>query len=571
MRFRLIQRAFVAAATLALVAAACTGSSTSSSTTTSSGIAGKSGGSIILGAEQWPLCLNPITDCAMNSWYLYSVQNFVLPRLMQLSNKVVAEPSPLITDSPSETNGGITQSPFTVTYHLNPKAVWSDGTPITCDDVDFTRRAIINTNGSQTTTGYSTAGGAAGISKVECPDPQTVKLDFNKIYVNWPDLFGGATGFIIEKAAFPTTDPQKADLSEEMNNSIPFSGGPWLLKSWSKDQAVLVRNTKYWGTQALLDQVTFVPRTEQAKEVAALLSGDVAAIFPFPPSNAPFSDQFGQNANIKAVGGDGNFVEGEWVQMDKPPMNDPKVRQALAYAIDREVIIKKVIALNNPNAKVNNCGLWIPGNGPWCADPGPFAQYTYDAAKVKSILTSDGYKMNADSGMFEKDGKPLVISISHTAGNTREAKTVSLVRAQALAVGINLQSKTYDATDLFSKVLPQGDFQVAWYNQGTTTDPSVTSTFSSSAIGAFGGNWTHWRSSEADALMQKSDQELDTAKRAAMIQQIAALSAQDLPMLPVDVIPNVAAWRTDKIGGVDPNDVSSPYGFFFGMDKWYVP
>jgi peptide/nickel transport system substrate-binding protein len=232
--------------------------------------------------------------------------------------------------------------------------------------------------------------------------------------------------------------------------------------------------------------------------------------------------------------------------------------------------------LNNPNSKTNNCGIWIPGQGPWCADPGSFSQYTYDATKVSDILTGDGYKMNNDTGIFEKNGQPLVITVSTTAGNVRRATTVSLLQQKALAAGIDLQSKTYYATDLFSNVGPKGDFQVALYAQGPIIDPTVTSLFSTSQIpttanGFGGGNWDHWSNKQADALMQQSDQELDPTKRAALIQQIAALSASDLPMIPVDVLPNIAAWRTDKIGGVDPNDLSSPYGFFFGMDKWYVP
>jgi peptide/nickel transport system substrate-binding protein len=572
MRSRSIKRVVVAATALALVGVACTngGGNNGGGGSASSAGAGKSGGSIVLGAEQWPQCLNPVTDCASASWYLYTIQEHIFPRLMQWSNKFVAEPSPLITETPSESNGGITQSPFTVTYHLNPKAVWSDGTAITCADVDFTWKAIDNTPGTYSTAGYTTAGGVAGISKIECSDPQTVKIDFNNVYLDWPELFGGATGFILEKAAFPTADPKKPNLSQEMNNSISFSGGPWMLKSWSKDQAVLVRNTKYWGTQTLLDQVTFVPRTDPAKEVASLLSGDVDAIFPSPP-NGSFAAQFGTDANVKTVGGDSNGVDGLWIQMDKPPMNDPKVRQAFAYAMDREAVIKNVISLNNPSAKVNNCGAWIPGQGPWCADPGSFAKYTYDATKVSSILTSDGYKMDASTGLFEKGGKALTITISTQAGNTRDAKTLSLLRAQALAAGIAMPSRAYPATDLFSNVLPKGDFQVALYQSFGIgfIDPSVTAIFSSDQIG--GINWDHWSNSQGDALMQKSDQELDTTKRAALIQQIAALSAEDLPMVPLAVLPNVAAWRTDKIGGVDPNDVSSPYGFFFAMDTWYVP
>ena len=585
MRLRMSARLMALGAVIAIGAVACGGNSnpgtsgtpgaTGGSTGTGSGP--HQGGSIILGAEQWPQCLNPITDCASASWYLYTVSEFVFPRLVQWTNDVQQVASDLITEVPSLDNQGITQSPFTVTYHLNPKAVWDDGTPITCDDVNFTWLAILNTTGTYSTAGYSTADGAAGISGIDCPDPQTVTLKFNKIYVDWPDLFGGAAGFIIEKAKFPSADPAKPDLKSEMNDTIGFSGGPWVLDSWdATNQGVLKRNDKYWGQKPYLDQVTFVPRTDQPTEVSSILSGDVDGIFP-QPSNVPFADQFGANQNVKAVGGNGNFVEALWFQLDDPVMKDIKVRQAVAYAVDRDSVISGVIGLNNPNAKTNNCGLWIPGQGPWCADPGSFAQYAYDPAKADELLTSAGYDCSgvADGGFCTKGGKDLTITISTTAGNVRRATTVSLLQQKALGAGINLQIHTYVPTDLFSNVAPKGDFQIALYAQGPIIDPTVTGSFSCNQIptqanGYGGGNWDHWCNHDADKLMQNSDQELDQAKRAALIQQVAALTAQDLPMLPVDVLPNIAAWRTDKIAGVDEASLSSPYGFFFGMTQWYA-
>ena len=105
MRFRSLRRAAVAAVVLALVAVACSSKSGGGNT---GGGPGKAGGSIVLGAEQWPQCLNPITDCAAASWYLYTVQEFVFPRLVQWTNNVQQTPSDLITDIPSLANGGIT-------------------------------------------------------------------------------------------------------------------------------------------------------------------------------------------------------------------------------------------------------------------------------------------------------------------------------------------------------------------------------------------------------------------------------------------------------------------------------
>jgi hypothetical protein len=68
--------------------------------------------------------------------------------------------------------------------------------------------------------------------------------------------------------------------------------------------------------------------------------------------------------------------------------------------------------------------------------------------------------------------------------------------------------------------------------------------------------------------MDASDQELDPARRVQILQRLDDLVADDLPILPLDVLPRVAAWRTDRIGGVDPADVSSPYGFFVNMSTW---
>ena len=591
MRLRASARYIALAGVIAIAAVAC-GSNNSGSPSASNGggntgtpsaAAGSphSGGSIVIGAEQWPQCLNPVTDCASASWYLYTIEEFVFPRLGLWSNNVEQTPSPLVTEVPSLDNGGITQDPFTVTWHLQPNAVWSDATPITCDDIDFTWKAILNTTGTYSTYGFDGTDpkGAAGISKVECPDPQTVKLDFNKVFVDWFDLFSGAgTGtFILEKSQFASAPgfPDKPDLKGTLTDSVPFSGGPWTLKSWSQDQAVLVRNDKYWGPKAYLDQVTFVPREDQPTEVSSLLSGDVSAIFP-QPSNVPFEDQFGSNPNVKAVGGNGNFVEGLWMQLDDPTMKDLKVRQALSYAVDRQAVITGVIALNNKSAQVNNCGLWIPGQGPWCSDPGAYAQYTYDPDKAAQLLTQAGYKDDRDnSGFFEKNGKPLTITISTTAGNVRRATTVSLLQQKALAAGINIQIHTYVPTDLFSNIAPQGKFQVALYAQGPIIDPDVSGTFKSDQIptqanGYGGGNWDHWRNSQADDIMSQAAVELDQAKRAELTQQLQVLMAQDIPFLPVDVLPNIAAWRTDKIAGVDPADLSNPLGFFFNMSTWYA-
>ena len=85
---------------------------------------------------------------------------------------------------------------------------------------------------------------------------------------------------------------------------------------------------------------------------------------------------------MKAVGSDGAYFEALWFNHDSPPLNDPKVREAMMYAIDRQSVIDAIIKLNFQNAQVLNCGfVSFPHIGNWCQQsPLPFAQFTYDPA-----------------------------------------------------------------------------------------------------------------------------------------------------------------------------------------------
>jgi len=565
MRLKYVVRAVAVVGVMAIVATACGGNKAAPPSTTS-GAAVPKGGSIVVGAEQWPECVNPITSCSSATWYWYSVGLHVLPRAMVLDLKGNFVASPLLVEAPTLDNGGITQSPFTVTFKISDKAVWNDGSPITSSDFDFTWRSIINTTGTYNTVGYTS------IDSIDTTDPKTAVVKFKDVFVDWPDLFGGVYAGIFKKAAFPNADAEKPNLKDEMQDAIAFSGGPWVLKSWSKDQAVMVRNDKYYGKVANLDQVTLVPRTDQATEIQSLLTGEVSAIYP-QPSDVSLLDQVASNPSVKAVGSDGGYYEALWFQHETAPLNDPKVREALMYAVDRQAVIDAIIKLNNPNAEVLNCGLLaLPNIGSWCQNK-VFEQFKYDPEKAKSILTSAGYDCSASP--CTKGGKKLVIEYSTVATNTRRTTTQELLKDKAKAAGIEFKIKNYEAGVLFGDIGPHGKFTIADYATGGSVDPSITSSLACenvpSAKNQFaGGNWNHWCNKQATDLMHQSDQELDPAKRLDLFNQIYALEAQDFLLLPLYVLPNVGAWRTDKIAGPISDYIPSNLGMFFNMNEWYV-
>ncbi|HYT79937.1 MAG TPA: ABC transporter substrate-binding protein [Actinomycetota bacterium] len=574
MQLRRVIRLVAVLGAVGMIASACGGGKKAGPTPGATATAGKKGGSAVFGAEQWPQCLNIITSCNTSTWMQIVGPQPTLPRTVILDAKGNYAKSDLVTELPSLENGGITADPFSVTYKLDPKAVWDDGTPITSKDIEFTWKAILYTTGTTATVGYDL------ITSIDTSDAHTAKLLFKQPFADWADLFGGGTtnGYVLKKAAFPNADEAKPDLKDEMNNIIPFSGGPWKMTSWSKSQEILVRNPKFWGHQPLLDQVTFVPLEEQPQEIAALLSGQVDVINPQAGASSVI-DSLKANSNAKSVSGPTNYGDGFWFNNRDPVLKDFKVRQAIAYGVDREKIVDQVIKLNDPNATVLNClPPLFPVIDAWCSDviQAEMAKYNYDPQKSLEILKSDGYDCSkAPKSPCTKDGKPLKIIAYYTAGNTRRQAVGAIAQESLKAAGIQWVPKPNDATDLFSNKLQKGDFQVIEFASGTIVDPSpavysyLCRQIPTAANKYSGANQIRYCNKQLDPLMEQSDKELDPAKRHQLIDQVYTQFHRDIPALPLYPFINITAWRTDKIAGPIGEWNQAPYATYWNMDFWY--
>ncbi|HXF56139.1 MAG TPA: peptide ABC transporter substrate-binding protein [Actinomycetota bacterium] len=577
MQVRVALRTLALGAVVGIVAAACRGAPTPTPGQTPTASPTETipqGGEIVVAAEQWPECINPIVGtCTGLTWTWWSVLQQVMPGAMELDVNGNFIASPLIEEAPTLENGGLTQNPFTVRYKIRDEAVWEDGTPITWEDFDFTWRAILNTRGTYTTAGYEQ------IEKIEPGDtPKDVIITFKEVYVDWMDLFGGVYQGLLKKAAFTDVPgfPDKPNLAKVMQDNIPFSGRHWILESWSKDQAVFVRNENYWGPKAILDKVTFVPRTDQATEIQSLLSGEVAVIFP-QPSDVSLIDQVAVNPNVKAVGANGAYYDGLWFNLDKPPLNDRTVREALMYAIDRQAVIDNIIKLNNPTAEVLNCGaISFPHIGPWCKEK-VFEPFHYDPQRSIQLLESAGYDCSqVPDKPCTKDGQPLTILYSVNAGNSRRETTQQLLIEKLRAAGFGVRIKNVEAGIYFGEFIPKAQHGIVDYAQGGSVDPGITGTFSCQAIPTeenewSGGNLARWCNPRADELMRASDRALDPAERLDLLTQVYRLQAEDRAFLPLYVLPNVVAWRTDKVAGPVDKYVASNYGVFWNMWEWHLP
>jgi peptide/nickel transport system substrate-binding protein len=560
-------RATAVAVALFLLVAACTGGATPEPPlpTSPTTPAPRHGGSAVFAAEGWAECLNPILWCGRYRWAWYTVFEHVLPRAMQLDPKGSLVASPLLVRAPTLQNGGLRKGPpFTITYEISDRAVWSDGSRITANDFAFTWKAVRDPTRSGWADRYST------ITSIDTSDPGRPVLTLREPIVDWPELFGGTTGFILKRSAFPDADPDRPDLRNQMARSIPFSGGPWLLKSWSKDRAVLSRNALYFGAPALLDQVTFVRKAEQVDEFKAYLDREVAALYP-QPSDVSMLDSCCEYQ--EAVGGPSTRFVGLWFDARIPPLNDRRVREALMYAVDRQLILDQLVKLNDPNAEVLNCGFMaLPNLGPWCATR-PFQGFTYDPARARALLEEAGY--DCSGRPCTKGGKPLRLQYMTRRTDAQLALTQDLVKRRAAEAGFEL--RVQEVIGLFVGPCPVllGRTHIVQCAREAPLYGSVTDLLSCGVIPTrenfVGENLTGWCNPEADRLMRESDQEIDPAKRLQLLSRVHELQAEDLMGLPLFAAPAASVWRSDQIAGPIGRWNGSPYGMFFNMNEWHLP
>jgi len=456
------------------------------------------------------------------------------------------------------TSGDNTGKTMTITIKMNPKAVWDDGTPITSKDLECTWKANLNTPGSLSTTGWDK------ITAVDTTDPATAVVHLKEVYAPYRNLFNQ----IIKAAAVKDCN----DVSADMQENIPFSGREWKLDSWSKDQAVLVPNDKFWDSARTpkSKKLVMVPKTDTDTEYNSLKSAEVDFIF--PQAAAGITETL-KDANIKYTPGYGTNYEGMYFQQNTGPFKDNDFRKAFSKSIDRNLILKSIYDPIFPGAPLLNCGLWVPTIGKWC-DNTQFAN-SYDPTGAAKILTDAGWAKNGD-GFWAKGGAAApAIRWMVNSGNKRREDTQALMIPEFKKAGFNVVIDNGDAATVFQKRLPALDYDLGMYINTASPDPTVTGIMAcdqipSPANNNQGQNSAGWCDEAASKVMAQSDLELNEDKRVDQIHQIGKALVDDAVMVPLFQFPNIAAWRTDKLDGPIDADAAN-YRAFNNSSYAWVP
>jgi peptide/nickel transport system substrate-binding protein len=465
----------VAALALALVAA---GGCTKISSSVNSGNAGNAWtvhGVLRIGSYEDLDHLNPLLS---NQLFVSDVAQMLFSGLIDYDDH--GNPIPDVALAfPTRQNGGVSEDGKTVMYHLRHGVLFSDGVPLTSADVKFTWQQIMNpANNVAVRYPYD------DVDTIDTPDPYTVILHLKAPLAFLVATFmrDGTTSAILPKHLLD----RYSDLNKVAFNTNPIGSGPFIVDKWQPGvQLELRANPRYWRGAPKLKRVLYRIIPDQNTLLTSVRSHDVDFYFDAPET---------QYALLKATPGvrvtavpNQNFEHIEF-NCRKPPLDDVRVRQAIAFAIDWKQLADKVYQ-----------GIDTPGIGDtaptsWAYDPS-VKPYPYDPVKARALLAQAGWSPGRD-GILQKNGQPFRIGITTVTGITTRAKVEELIQSELKDVGIALDIRNYHANILFATygfngVLARGKFDLSLFAWSyTVPDPDDTQTIGPDQIPPTGTNYT---------------------------------------------------------------------------------
>lgn len=324
----------------------------------------------------------------------------------------------------------------------------------------------------------------------------------------------------------------------------PVGSGPFRFVSFDAAQNTveLAANTEYWDGAPKIPKLRVKTVTDANSLQAELQTGGVD-IAP-NPSNLPpdMLTAIAGNANLKVEKFDGSNIQYLVFNTQSPPLNNPKIRQAIGYAIDRQKIVTQLLA-----DQANVASSILPTQS-WAHSPG--TQYAFDPAKAKQLLQEAGYKNQA-------------IVFKYGAGNAAVSQYAQVIQSSLNDVGFNVQIETLEVNVIRTQ-LAQGQFQMytgVWI--GGNQDPIfLRDLFSSTKIP--GGsvsccNRSRYVNAEVDKLVEDAGNASDKTNAKELYVKAWELISNDLPLLPLWYPANIVV-SNKRIGNVQISG-SGDWGF----------
>jgi peptide/nickel transport system substrate-binding protein len=419
-------------------------------------------------------------------------------------------------------------NPQVVTWTINPKAVWSDGTPITWDDI---ASQIHATSGQDKAFAAASPNGADRVESVtRGVDDRQAIMKFAKPYAEWRGMLSGNT-MLLPKSSTATPE---AFNKGQLNGPGP-SAGPFIISTLDRtaQRIVLTRNPKWWGTPALLDSVTYLVLDDAAR-IPALQNNTIDATGLASLDELTVARRT-NGVSIRRAPGN-SWYHFTFNGSPGSILADKGLRLAIAKAIDRQTIadVTQRGLADNP-VPLNN-HIYVAGQDGYQDNS---AVVAFDPEKAKKELDALGWRLN---GQFrEKDGRQLVIrDVLYDSLTTRQFGQIAQNNLAQVGVKLDLDAK--GGGGFFSNHINVGDFDIAqfsWVGDAFPLSglPQIYASDGESNFGKIG-------SPEIDAKIEQTLEQLDPAKARDSANEVDKLIWAEGFSLPLTQSPGNVAVRS---------------------------
>jgi len=438
---------------------------------------------------------------------------------------------------------------LTYTFHLRPDIRWSDGQPITSADFKWTFEQALKPENQ-----YPYASNFEPIVSYEAPDPSTIMVTLREpsaVGLDNADVIGP-----LPKHVWEHLDWNDAGLNPEIMAPSVVSG-PFKLKEWQRDHhATFVANELYFKGRPKLDSYTIQIVPSQAVAFEKLRAGEV--------DRAEF-----EPADIERARHLDNVTVYEWLpaaaswsylgfNLRKPYLQDVRVRRAMAYAIDRQLIVDKIMyGLGAPiySAYPPTC---------WCYNP-DVPHYDYNPERARQLLAEAGWTPGSD-GIVTKDGERLHLRMIYGPNTSKVRERIATVAQEEFRkIGIEVELQGLEwGTFLQAVHSPPFDWDMTVLGWTSTLDPhwmyQIWSEKNIPKLNAVG-----YVNKRVEELFQEGVREFDPEQRKNAYFEIQRILAEDLPYIFLTMSKGYAGIN-NRIGGVEV----TPLGIGHNIEQWYV-
>ncbi|MGH0948330.1 ABC transporter substrate-binding protein [Bacillus mycoides] len=444
----------------------------------------------------------------------------------------------------------ISSDQLTYTFHLRKDLKFSDGSPLTADDVAFTLTLLHDKayEGDKDISQYAVKGGkeykegkATSIEGIQVVDPQTIKITTEKVNSQALTALGGE---VLSKAYYGKDYKQNTSLDYlKALYEKPIAAGPYKFEKYIPGQEVrFVANENYYAGKPKIPNFIYKITSGDTK-LQLFQTGEVDYTGLGTGDEVLEQAKALEFANIQIeTAASFSYI---YMNNNKPYLKDKKVRQALIYGLDRKKYVDTALK-----------GYGTVANVPihptsWAYTEEGVNKYEYDKEKAKKLLDEAGWKVGSD-GIREKDGQKLKLSYFGPSSAKDSDLLIPIAKENYKEIGVEFNPEFMDFNTMLSKV-NKGDYDLASVSTPITSDPSETA---GEYLSGVNEKSLGYKNAKVDELIQKGIETVDIEKRKPIYKELYKELSDHPPVILLNYRRTITGYN-GNIKGIDPEKYNS--------------